>query len=374
MIFSETKLIMNILKKVIYISFISLFAFKSFAQTSISEKNCNSNSIDELYSLIYSPLEPFEPPAAVIDDDGNITASEDELFSLRRRHFYQQLKDENTISIDLETYATINKQLPGILEDFETVVKILLPDCQPLSLFRGVPVSTKKADFKTIIETTEIGLKSEIEAIVNYAKFSIEPRPIKFNEILDILRNDLSITPQIVNAILPEPIAKRYFPNGDIPTGNLSEAAILAFVSLGGTVIDPPNQLFFVKPRSYSGVIEDYSSLIIQENGNIEPAAALNTSLVSQMLNRMGVKAQLLIISEVETNSAGNCTIDDAGRWHQVIGGRKSRNCPFFSLVHKMLINGTYKNTKDYVEQNIVYKELETILSISQNSNLEKNS
>ena len=66
------------------------------------------------------------------------------------------------------------------------------------------------------------------------------PNPIKFEDILGILKNDLAITPEIINAILPEPIADRYFPDGNIPTGNLSESAILAFVSLGGTVINPP--------------------------------------------------------------------------------------------------------------------------------------
>ena len=365
---------MYILKKIILFSFLFFYGFKAFSQGTNSEIKCNSNSIDELYSLIYSPLEPFEPPATAVDDDGNITASDDELFSLRRRHFYDQLKGEDTVSINLQTYATINKELPGVLEDFEPVIKILLPDCQPVSLFRGVPVSSTAADFDTILKTTEIGLKTELEAIVNYARSSIEPKPIKFEQILDILKNDLAITPEIINAILPEPIAERYFPDGNIPTGNLSEAAILAFVSLGGKVINPPNQLFFIKPRSYSGVIEDYSSLIIKEDGSIEPAAALNTSLVSQMLNRMGVKAQILIISEVETDVAGNCTLDDAGRWHQIIGGRKSRNCPFFSLASQMLENGTYKRTKDYVEQNIVFRQLEAILSIAKNNNKETNS
>ena len=260
---------MVLLKKIIYFGFIFLFGLKAFSQTDNLVNNCNSNSIDELYSLIYSPLEPFEPPASAIDDDGNITASEDELFSLRRRHFYDQLKGQKTLSINLQTYATINRQLPGVLEDFEPVIKILLPDCQPVSLFRGVPVSNTKADFNTILKTIEIGLKSEIEAIVNYARSYVEPNPIKFEEILGILKNDLAITPEIINAILPEPIADRYFPDGNIPTGNLSEAAILAFVSLGGTVINPPNQIFFIKPRSYSGVIEDYSSLIIQEDGTM---------------------------------------------------------------------------------------------------------
>ena len=77
---------MVILKKIIFLGFVFLFGLKAFSQTDDLVNNCNSNSIDELYSLIYSPLE-VEPPASAIDDDGNITASEDELFSLRRRHF-----------------------------------------------------------------------------------------------------------------------------------------------------------------------------------------------------------------------------------------------------------------------------------------------
>ena len=186
----EITLFFNIIYKILFFSFLFLFSFNSFAQTVFSADNCNSNSIDELYSLIYSQLEPFDPPASVLDDDGNITASEDELFSLRRRHFYDQLKGEEGLSINLHTYAIINKELPGILEDFEPVIKILLPDCQPISLFRGVPVSNTKADFKTILETAEIGLKSDIEPIVNYARTSIEPKPIKFKEILEILKND----------------------------------------------------------------------------------------------------------------------------------------------------------------------------------------
>ena len=338
-----------------------------YGETTISKKKCNANTIEELYALIYAPLEPFEPPAAVIDDDGNVTASEDELFSLRRRHFYDQLKGQDQISIDLQTYSTLTKELPGALENFEPVLKVLLPDCQPISLFRGVPISATMADFETILKITEIGLRSEIEAFVNFARSSIQPNPIKFEKILDILKNDLAITPEIVNAILPEPIAQRYFPDGIIPTANLSEAAILAFVALGGKVIEPPEKIFFVKPRSYSGVIEDYSSLIIQETGEIAVAAALNTGLVAQMLNRMGVSAKILVITEVQTNLAGTCKIDDAGRWHQIIGGRKSRNCPFFSLTRQMLQSGTYRKTKDYVEQNIVFKQLEAILSMATN-------
>ena len=175
---------------------LSLVSFV-YGEVSIRSNKCNSNTIEDLYSLIYAPLVPFEPPASIIDDDGNVTASEDELFSLRRRHFYDQLKGQNPVSIDLQTYATLTKELPGGLEDFEPVLKILLPDCQPVSLFRGVPVSATSADFETILKTAEIGLRSEIAAIVDYARSSIEPNPIRFETILEILKNDLAITPVI---------------------------------------------------------------------------------------------------------------------------------------------------------------------------------
>ena len=36
-----------------------------------------------------------------------------------------------------------------------------------------------------------------------------------------------------------------------------------------------------------------------------------------------------------------------------------------------MLQNGTYKKTKDYIEQNIVFRQLEAVLSIAKNGNKE---
>ena len=60
---------------------LSLASF-GHGEVSTRSNKCNSNTIEDLYSLIYAPLAPFEPPASIIDDDGNVTASEDELFSL----------------------------------------------------------------------------------------------------------------------------------------------------------------------------------------------------------------------------------------------------------------------------------------------------
>ena len=131
---------MNIFKLFFYTVLTSTLFCVNLVNAEIKSmpNKCKSNTIEELYSMIYAPLTPFEPPAEIIDDDGNITTSEDELFSLKRRHFYDQLKGQEPISLDLQTYATLTKELPGGLVDFEPVLKILLSDCQPISLFRGV--------------------------------------------------------------------------------------------------------------------------------------------------------------------------------------------------------------------------------------------
>ena len=181
--------------------------------------------------------------------------------------------------------------------------------------------------------------------------------------LIDLLQNDLSITAEVIKSLLPETVTERYFPDGAIPTGNLSEAAVVTYVSLGGAIAEPPSRIFFLVPRSYAGITENYSSIIIEETGKITNTVALNTNLVAQMLNRLHIEASILTISEIKTQKNGTCKIDNAGRWQQLIGGRKARNCPFFTLAQQMLNNKSYRDTSDYAEQNMVYKSLDAILS-----------
>lgn len=340
-----------------------LCIFLTFQNTFADAKDCTVDNVDKLYSIIYAPLVPFTPPAEATDDDGNVTLSEDELFTLKRRHFYDQIKGQETIKIDLQTYSTLTKELPGILENFETNLKVLLPDCQPITLFRGVPLGKVRADFETIIETTEIGLNAGLDPITEFARTSMQPNNMSFSQLINLLQNDLSVTTEVITSLLPPAVTDRYFPDGAIPTGNLSEAAVVTYVSLGGLLADPPARIFFLVPRSYAGITENYSSIIIEESGRITNTVALNTNLVAQMLNRLNIQASIITISEIITEKNGTCKIDNAGRWQQLIGGRKARNCPFFTLTQQMLYNKTYRQTTDYAEQNMVYKSLDAILS-----------
>ena len=341
------------MKKIIIIFFAFVFS------TTEVLANCKSDDISKLYEMIYAPLVPFQAP---VDDEGNIAVSPEELYVLRSQHFFDQLKNNDTITIPLETYAVLSREVPDALVDFETKLRLLLPDCQEIAMYRGSPIGELNTSFQNIIKIAKIGIKSDLEQIVEFASESLNPLPMEFNQVMKILNNDLSLDPEIISSIMPKQMIDRYFPGAVVPIANLSEAALLTFVSRGGTIEKGPKRIFLIVPKSYSGVSENYSAIIISDNGLISKTAALNVDLTAQIMSRLGIQVDILTLKKIITTNDGACEIDVAGRWFQLIGGRKVRNCPFFSMTINMLNSGTYKNTDDFIEQNTVYREVDKIL------------
>ena len=167
---------------------------------------------------------------------------------------------------------------------------------------------------------------------------------------------------------MPKPIIDRYFPGGAIPVSNLSEASLLTFTALGGIINDDiansnvPDRLFLIVPKSYSGISENYSSIIFTSHGQMIKTAALNVDLTAQILVRLGIQVDVLTLKEVVTESEGTCGIDPAGRWFQLIQGRKIRTCPFFTMTEQMFASGSYRNTQDFIDQNTVFSAIDSIL------------
>ncbi|MEE2774839.1 MAG: hypothetical protein VYE27_07995 [Pseudomonadota bacterium] len=331
---------------------------------SYTETICKTDDISKLYEMIYAPLIPFQPP---VDGDGAVTASEEEVFMLRSQHYFDQLKAMPEVRIPIETYAVLTGEVPEALLDFETKLRIVLPDCQEISMYNGAPIGKIRTSFETMLAIAEIGINANLEQLTDFAAKSIKPRPITFPDIMKTLSNDLSLNPESITALMPEPIANRYFPGGTIPIANLSEATLLTFAALGGEMdlsaeSINPDKVFLVVPKSYSGISESYSSLILTDNGEIIKASALNVSLTAQILVRLGIDVDVLTLKEVITDSEGTCGIDAAGRWFQLIQGRKIRTCPFFTMTEVMFSSRSYLETQDFVDQNTIYSQIDEIL------------
>ena len=347
--------VINCFKKFKLFAFFILF----FPIGNVASTECISDDISKLYEMIYAPLVPFQPP---LDAEGVVSASEEEIFVLRSQHYFDQLKNTSPITIPLETYAVLTREVPDALIDFETKLRILLPDCQEISLYNGAPIGQLEANFSTMVKVTEIGINSELNVISQFAANAIKPLPMNFQDLMIILQNDLSLNPQVISSLMPKQIADRYFPGGNIPVSNLSEAALLTFAALGGALSSTPSRVFFIVPKSYAGISESYSSIVFTDRGTMTETAALNVKLTAQVLTRLGIQVDILILKEILTSNNGNCGIDDAGRWFQVIAGRKIRNCPFFSLTKQMLVNRSYKDIADFTEQNSIFSEIDSIL------------
>ena len=335
----------------------------SFSYALATEKNknesCAEDNIALLYQLIYGNYLPFEPP---VDDEGNVTLSEEQLFVMKSKHFFNQIKSKDPVKISLATYASLSGEVPDALSDFETKIKILLPDCQIISLYRGSPIERLNAEFSVIQEITKIAIDADLDNFVSFAADRLKPNDLTFKEILKILENDYAYDPKVIGNLMPKPMADRYFPGRNIPVANLAEATILTFISRGGKITDYPEEVFFITPRSFSGVSENFSAIMISDTGQVKIFAALNTDLIVQLFTRYGIKTEILSLKEVFTDEKGSCNLDPAGRWFQLIGGRKIRNCPFFSLSLEMLKKRSYLNIIDYIEQSTNFNKLDLII------------
>ncbi len=347
--------------------YLTVVTFTSLCLTSfgISASECKYDEISKLYEMIYAPLIPFQPP---LNDEGAVAGTPEEIFMKRSQHYFDQLKNMEELRIPIETYAVLTKEIPEALLDFETRLKIILPDCQEISMYNGAPIGSIKTSYKNMLEIASIGLNSGLEQITEFASKSIFPKPMLFEEIMSMLSNDFSLNPEVIISLMPKPIIDRYFPGEVIPVSNLSEASLLTFTALGGTIsndlskAEVPERLFLIVPKSYSGISENYSSIIFTSHGKMIKTAALNVDLTAQILVRLGIQVDVLTLKEVITQSEGTCGIDPAGRWFQLIQGRKIRTCPFFTMTEQMFETGSYLNTQDFVDQNTVFSAIDKIL------------
>ena len=350
-------LVMGIFKKICAIFIIFLLPLTLFAD---GHKNtCPEDDISTLFDLIYGNYLPFEPP---LDEEGNISLSPEEIFVMKSKHFFNQIKKVEPVKISLATYASLSKEVPEALSDFETRIKIILPDCQIISLYRGAPIEKITTDFGTVQLISKTAIDAKLNSFTFFTANKIDLAPIDFSKVQYMLKNDYAFDPEVLTNLMPKKMVDRYFPGELIPIANLSEAALLTFISRGGRIDNTPKEVFFIKPKSFSGVSESFSAIMLDDNGNLDTFAALNTDLIVQLFNRYGIKTEIISLKEVFTEDTGSCSLDPAGRWYQLIGGRKIRNCPFFSMTRKMLQNRSYLKTVDFVEQNTNFIRLDEII------------
>ena len=166
--------------RVFIIFTIFLLPLSLFGDSHNKQKDCPEDNIATLYDLIYGNYLPFEPP---LDEEGNISMSPEELFVMKSKHFFNQIKNVEPVKISLATYASLSKEVPEALSDFETRIKIILPDCQIISLYRGSPIEKITTDFKTVQLISKMANDANLNSFTFFAANRVTFKPLSLSLI-----------------------------------------------------------------------------------------------------------------------------------------------------------------------------------------------
>ena len=137
----------------------------------------------------------------------------------------------------MERFASVTENNPTALENFESKITVLGPNCNKLNMYRSRLVGSFSAPFEEIMELVELGLRTDNEAIIQFSTTQLTPQEIQFEKLIAILSNDLALDENVVNAMISESLRGQFLPQGGkINLNSMSEMALLGFSSMGGLV------------------------------------------------------------------------------------------------------------------------------------------
>ncbi|MDC0564169.1 hypothetical protein OAP51_05170, partial [Alphaproteobacteria bacterium] len=232
-----------------------------------------------------------------------------------------------------------------------------------VNLYRSRLVGSYEASFDEIMEIISLGIRSENNALIKFAARQLKPKELLFDEMMKILGNDLALDETVVSNMLSGDLRQQFVKGSKIPLGSLSEMALLAFSSMGGKIKTDVEKTFIFVPKSFRGLDADLETIMLASDGQLYGLAGFDYNMAAKVLNRLGIRTYVVTLSEVYTGQSGNCIIDMAKTWMQVVGGQKVRACPFPELVQKMLKERTFTEISDFKNKSIVFEEITEALN-----------
>ena len=338
------------------VMYLALFASLCSGSASASDlSECEETDPNTFFSLINASVDPYLPS---LDRNGNTLLSDDDVFIQKSQHYFLVYKDYEPVSIKMERFAAMTEINAAALENFESKITVLGPRCKKINLYRNRLVGSHSASFNEILDIVALGHRSGNDTIIRFAAGQLKPDPMSFNDMIDILGNDLALDENIVNKMLSDDLRRQFAPGNNIPLRSLSEMALLAFSSMGGKVNSEVNNAFIFVPKSFRGIEPETETIMLTSDGKIHALSGFDYSLAAKVLNRLGVRTSIVSLSEVYTKSSGSCKIDMARTWMQIVDGQKVRSCPFPELVQKMLIEQSFTEISDFKNKSIVFENI----------------
>ena len=337
---------------------LSVFAM-SVSSTVSAQDSCQETDPELFSVLTNSIVQPYIPP---LDRNGNTLLSESEIYNQKSQHYYTEYKSFEPVSISLQRFAAVTENNPTALENVESKITVLGPNCEKIGLYRNRLIGEFNADFNVILDIVEMGMRVNNEGLILFARNQLKPNPMSFDDLLDILGNDLSLNRNVINEMIEPELRTQFFGGDNIPLNSMAEFALLAFSARGGKLITDVEEIFIFAPYSSKGLMNSPNTILLTSSGLIQTIPNFDYLTATSMLNRLGLAVNLITLSDVITASGERCSIDQAGWWMQIINGAKYRSCPFSDMVQMMIEDNTFHLIDDFRNQYVVIQKIREIL------------
>jgi len=340
----------------LFVVMVSIFSFFSSAS---AQDSCNESNPDKFFELLNALVQAYIP---ALDRNGVPLLSENDLFVQKSQHYFSEYKNFEPVTISMERFAAVTEGNPKALENFESKITVLGPDCSRMNLYRSKLVGAFDADFDDIMNLIELGIRSNNDAIIEFASTQLTPKALTFPEVIRILENDLALNENVITKMMPSYLSEQFLKSDKIPLNSMSEMALLAFSAMGGMIESEVDHVYIFIPQKPGGLPADMETILLTSDKSIYGISGFDYQTASAVLSRIGIRPAVVKLSEVKTRNAGHCKMDMAGKWMQVVNGKKIRMCPFPELVRQMLEERAFIDIVDYKFQGVVFDSISEIL------------
>ncbi len=95
---------------------------------------CKETNPDKFFELINAAVQAYIP---ALDRNGVPLLSENDLFVQKSQHYFAEYREYEPVSISMERFAAVTENNQTALENFESKITVIGPNCSLINLYRS---------------------------------------------------------------------------------------------------------------------------------------------------------------------------------------------------------------------------------------------
>ena len=325
------------------------FGVPNLNQSSKDEIDCSLSLDSELIELLNFKLKKFNPTSKEYESGPPLTDQEIKHKGIR---FYSlQLKDETTVKIDIDKFASLGGATLASLLDRSSKILLKHPEkCEFFTLFGDQILGYYEISFDKILRLYATAVNKENNIAQEFIRTQIVPSPMTLDMAIKSLYDDYGYQQNIIESLLPQEVRTLFFgENSMVSVADVAESKLLAFSLLGGRIQDSSlRELFIFVPYSKKGLLGSNETIVISSSSEIYEVPLLNVPLALNVLRSLGFNAKIIQLKHVYIDKDSFCKVGEGGLWYHYKGRDKMVGCDFLSNTIRSIKAKTIKNAEDY--------------------------